>query len=290
MANVETAEEMHRLFNRTAQAYDQSGVAFFVPIARRLVEFADISRAASVLDVGCGRGAALLAAAEAVGEDGEVLGIDLSEEMAKYAAEAARERGLSHVTVSVMNGQEPDFPPGRFDAVIGSLSVFIWTRGAADLAPYARLLRPGGVLALSAPSFFPTDDGRWGLLPESIYDLLIPFMTPAKKAAGPAYPFADFADNWLVTPGSIEKVLTEAGYRDAVVHEEEFRLVVESGAQWVEWTRTTGMRRLWDRIEQTEGPGLADEVARRVDALKGEDGTITTPVPITYIRARAPQT
>ncbi|KIF75073.1 hypothetical protein QR77_16370 [Streptomyces sp. 150FB] len=288
MESVETTEEMHSLFNRTAEVYDQSGVAFFVPIGQRLVHIAGLTPGDSVLDVGCGRGAALFSAAETVGEKGEVVGIDISEEMAKYAAQAAGARGLSQVSVSVMNGQAPEFPAGRFDAVVGSLSLFIWTREASDLSPYLTLLRPGGTFALSAPSFFPTAEGRWGLLPSSVHDLLIPYMTRQGKSEGPDYPFANYADNWLVTPESIEKTLTGAGFTDVVAREEIFPLVAESGAQWVEWTRTTGMRRLWERIEQADGDGVAREVARRLDALKSEKGTITTPVPVMYISASAP--
>ncbi|GAA2268916.1 MULTISPECIES: class I SAM-dependent methyltransferase [Kitasatospora] len=289
MEKTETSEEMHRLFNRTAGVYDQTGVEFFVPVGRRLVEFAGLSAGESVLDVGCGRGAALYPAAVTVGAGGEAVGIDISEEMVRFAAEGADERGLSQVSTTVMNGQAPEFPAGRFDAVIASLSLFIWTKGAAELKPYLPLLRAGGRFAISTPSFFPTEGGRWGLMPEVVDDLLMPYMRPARAAEDRDFPFASVGNNWLISAESVERELTEAGFVEVEVLEEPLPLVVESGAQWVLWTRTTGMRRLWEKIEQLGDGGLADEVAARLDALKDDRGVITVPVPVTYIRARAPQ-
>ncbi|CAL9666594.1 hypothetical protein SUDANB15_07232 [Streptomyces sp. enrichment culture] len=60
-------------------------------------------------------------------------------------------------------------------------------------------------------------------------------------------------------------------------------ITVESGAQWVPWTRSHGMRGLWDRLSEQEAGELAAEVARRLDALRRADGTMTLPTPIVYI-------
>lgn len=65
-------------------------------------------------------------------------------------------------------------------------------------------------------------------------------------------------------------------------------ITVESGAQWVRWTRSHGMRRLWDRLSEQEAEELAAEVASRLDALCRADGTMTLPTTIVYMRARGP--
>ncbi|MBB1252318.1 class I SAM-dependent methyltransferase [Streptomyces alkaliterrae] len=290
MASAEKTAEMHDLFNRTARSYDQSGVEFFGPIGRRLVEFSGITAGKTVLDVGSGRGAALFPAAEAVGENGEVVGVDISEEMVGYALEDVRARGLKQVSVSVMNGQRPEFENARFDAVIGSCSLFIWVKGADDVTPYLRLLRAGGTFATAAPSFFSTVRGKWALFPEAVNDLLMPYMLQSLKQNG-AYDsqFAEAGANWLASEESIGKTLTEAGFIDVAVEEKDLPVVVKSGQEWVEFTYTTGMRGMWERIEENERAELVAEVSRRLDGLRGGSGDITVPVPIVYIRARAPQ-
>nr|UPA71901.1 aklanonic acid methyltransferase [Streptomyces sp.] len=281
---------MYDLFNRTAKAYDQSGVEFFRPIGRRLVEFSGIPAAASVLDVGAGRGAALFPAAAAVGGSGEVVGIDISEEMVKYAQADVDELGLKHVSLQVMNGQKPDFEAGRFDAVIGSCSLFIWVKDADDVRPYFELLRPGGRFATAAPSFFSTAHGKWALFPEAVNELLMPYMLQSLKQSG-AYDsqFANAGTNWLITADSIEKTLTDAGFVDVEVVEEELPVVVKSGEQWVQFTYTTGMRGMWERIEENERREVIAEVSRRLDALRDENGVITVSVPIVYMRASTPK-
>ncbi|MFD5751103.1 class I SAM-dependent methyltransferase [Streptomyces sp. NPDC127033] len=289
MGHSESTAEMYRVFNTAAGIYDQSGVEFFGPIGRKLVEYSGIGPGESVLDIGCGRGAALFPAADVVGAHGEVIGIDIAEEMVAHAEAGAKDRGLRQVTVRLMNGQAPAFPAARFDAVIGSFSVFIWTHGAPELRPYVPLLRPGGRFAASAPSFFPTATGKWGFLPEAVHDLLLPHLTKPKEGDAYDCPFANIHNNWLVTEEVVGATLTEAGFADVEVREEALPIVVESGAQWVEWTRSHGMRRLWDRLGEQESRELAEEVSGRLDALRGTDGRITLPTPIVYMRARAPR-
>ena len=62
-----TKQAVRDAFALAAPSYDRVGPAFFQTFGRRLVELADIRPGMSVLDVGCGAGAALLPAAEAAG-------------------------------------------------------------------------------------------------------------------------------------------------------------------------------------------------------------------------------
>ena len=59
--------QVARLFAELAPVYDSSGVEFFGPMARRLVELLAPRPGERALDIGCGRGAASLPLAEAVG-------------------------------------------------------------------------------------------------------------------------------------------------------------------------------------------------------------------------------
>ena len=75
------------LFGRAASTYDRVGPRFFCHFGRRLVEVARIPKGARVLDIATGTGAVLLPAIDAVGPQGYVTGIDLSEEMVQKASE-----------------------------------------------------------------------------------------------------------------------------------------------------------------------------------------------------------
>ncbi|WP_173874210.1 methyltransferase domain-containing protein [Streptomyces albus subsp. chlorinus] len=289
MAGPESTAEMHGIFNTTAAEYDQGGVEFFGPIGRNLVEFAAIGRGDRVLDVGCGRGAALLPAAAATGPEGEVIGIDIAENMVSYAERDAREHGFTHVTTQVANGQSPGFPPGHFDVVIGSFSIFIWTYGPADLEPYSRLLRPGGRFAVSAPSFILKPGEKWGFLPEPVHDLLFPHLVDPKDPDGYDCPYSNVRNNWLASQKLAASTLRQAGFTDITVWEEDRQLVLDSGMQWVRWTQTHGMRRLWQMLGEQEREELANEVADRLDTtMRKPDGTLTVPHPVVYASGHAP--
>src|SRR5450631_2653822 len=63
---------------------------FTLPIARHLVALARLEPQARVLDVGCGTGIVSRLAAEALGPEGRVVGLDLSDGMLRKAAELSR--------------------------------------------------------------------------------------------------------------------------------------------------------------------------------------------------------
>ena len=77
------------VFDRAAPEYGGERSPFFGTFGARLVELAKIAPDMHVLDVACGKGAALFPAAKRVGPQGCVTGIDLSAEMVQQTTERA---------------------------------------------------------------------------------------------------------------------------------------------------------------------------------------------------------
>lgn len=102
----------------------------------------------AVLDAGCGTGRALPALRAAVGPQGTVLGADLTPAMLEEAARAGR--GGSGVLLRADVARLP-LRDGVLDAVFGAGLISHLARPGADLAELARVVRPGGVLALFHP-------------------------------------------------------------------------------------------------------------------------------------------
>lgn len=109
-----------------------------------LLRQAGIGRGMRVLDLGTAIGELAFLAAELVGPEGEVVGVDQSADALAVAEQRARARELRNV--SFAQGDIASWsPPGTFDAVIGRL-VLIYLRDAvAVVRRHARALRPGGV-------------------------------------------------------------------------------------------------------------------------------------------------
>ncbi|MFJ7529597.1 methyltransferase domain-containing protein [Streptomyces griseus] len=102
----------------------------------------------AVLDAGCGTGRALPALRAAVGPEGTVLGVDLTPAMLEAAVRAGRGGSGTLVRADVARLPLRD---GALDAVFGAGLISHLASPEADAAELARVVRPGGVLALFHP-------------------------------------------------------------------------------------------------------------------------------------------
>ncbi|MEU1038486.1 methyltransferase domain-containing protein [Streptomyces sp. NPDC005907] len=101
-----------------------------------------------VLDAGCGTGRALPPLRAAVGASGVVIGADLTSAMLEAAVRAGRDRDgrLLRADVAALPVRT-----GSLDAVFGAGLIAHLPHPGEDLRELARVVRPGGVLALFHP-------------------------------------------------------------------------------------------------------------------------------------------
>ncbi|MEV8106920.1 methyltransferase domain-containing protein [Streptomyces sp. NPDC088135] len=102
----------------------------------------------AVLDAGCGTGRALPALRAAVGPQGTVLGVDLTPAMLASAVRAGRDH---EGTLLLADVARLPLRSGALDAVFGSGLISHLSHPGPDLAELARVVRPGGRLALFHP-------------------------------------------------------------------------------------------------------------------------------------------
>jgi arsenite methyltransferase len=106
--------------------------------------FADLPPGARVLDLGCGAGLDSVIAAQRVGPEGMVLGVDFSQAMLGRAWHGAHEAGLDNAVCCRAAAEELPLAGGSADIVLANgLFNLNPTRGAI-FQELARLLRPGG--------------------------------------------------------------------------------------------------------------------------------------------------
>ena len=113
----------------------------------------EIGKAATILDVGCGSGAAIRALA-AIAEHGRVFGVDYSR--ASVAAATTLNANLiaegrvhiEHAAVSKL-----PFTDDMFDLVTAVETHYYWPDPTADLRELLRVLKPGGSLVLVAEQY-----------------------------------------------------------------------------------------------------------------------------------------
>jgi ubiquinone/menaquinone biosynthesis C-methylase UbiE len=122
------------------------------PMTQRLLRAAGIGPGMRVLDLGSGAGDVALLAAELVGPDGSVTGIDRDARSIALAERRAEAEGLTWAGFRV--GAAEDFAGGgAYDAVVGRYVLIHQADPAAFLKAAAESLRPGGVIAFHEPDF-----------------------------------------------------------------------------------------------------------------------------------------
>lgn len=125
-------------------------------VARRLLEawqhpidWLDIPDGGVALDVGCGPGSITASLARAVGAGGLALGVDVSEPM---LARAVRVLAGSQAGFLRADAQRLPLRDNTVDAVISIAVLQLIPNPAVALGEMARVLKPGGRLALMVPT------------------------------------------------------------------------------------------------------------------------------------------
>jgi arsenite methyltransferase len=102
-----------------------------------------------VLDLGSGAGTDSLVAAQMVGEDGSVTGVDMTPEMLAKAGQAAAEMGVRNVEFVEAEAERLPFPDESFDVVISNGVIDLIPDKDAVFDELFRVLRSGGRMQIA---------------------------------------------------------------------------------------------------------------------------------------------
>ena len=110
---------------------------------------ADLHEGETVLDLGSGAGADVLISARRVGPTGRAIGIDMTDEMLDLARANAAEAGVENVEFIKGYLEELPLPDASVDVVISNCVINLAADKTVVIREAARVLRPGGRLAVS---------------------------------------------------------------------------------------------------------------------------------------------
>lgn len=102
-----------------------------------------------VLDVACGTGLVAFAAAQAVGPQGHVIGIDLADRMVDAARRRAVESEVPNVEFARMDAEHLNLPDASFDVALCAFGLMYMPDPERAVREMHRVLRPGGRLGLA---------------------------------------------------------------------------------------------------------------------------------------------
>jgi ubiquinone/menaquinone biosynthesis C-methylase UbiE len=157
-------------YGAAADHYNLAALNFWDRFGTATVSRLPLTAGHIVLDLCCGAGASAIPAARVAGPEGRVLGIDVAEPLLEIARARAAREGLANIGFRYGDATRTALPDGSFDAVICVFGVFFAPDMAGFVAKMWRLVRPGGVLAITTwgPGLFePASTAFW----ESVRDV-----------------------------------------------------------------------------------------------------------------------
>jgi SAM-dependent methyltransferase len=218
------------------------------PVLDALLSAARIQERENVLDIGCGCGAATLAAAVRL-TAGQATGVDLSRPMLDLARQRAGK--CSHVTFVEADAQTCAFESGT-DVVISRFGTMFFDDPVAAFANIRRGVKDQGRLCVA--TWGPLLANEWLLVPGAA--LLKYTANPPTDEPGPGM----FSQS---DPDQVRMMLSAAGWRNARVEPCEVVLRIGSDiADAVDYLADQGIaRRVLDTIAPPHRPRALEEVA-----------------------------
>ncbi len=251
------ARRVADVFNRVAAGYDREALRFFPYAADRLIARLKPARGMKILDIATGTGVVAMAAAQAVGAAGRVVGIDLAEGMLEQAEKKLRQFGIDNIDLHSMDAMRLDFRSAYFDSAVCSYGLFFLPDMQAAVREWRRVLKPTGSLMF-------TSFGEQAFRP--MIDL---FMARFKRYCPGANPPAA---GKLTTPEACRDLLTAAGYTDVEVVSEPLGYHLKGAADWWEVVYNSGLRGMLDQLPQDQRLSFQREHREEVQRLVSPQG------------------
>lgn len=245
-------DTLQGIFTRSASSYGR--IRYFPLFGEWLVETAQIPEGAKVLDIACGRGAVLFPAAERVGPNGQVIGIDLAAGMARETQMEIERRGLKQAEARQMDAEHLTLPDSFFDFVLCGFSLQFFPNLNQALSEFRRVLKPAGRVAVTT---WAADDERWNW-----YDDLRNMYVAIIKLGSQS----------LDQPDDIRRWFTEAGFKDIHITTKALDMVYVDEEEWWNVGWSLSGRAGLEKLSAEELERLKAVAFEKVQAQKQEDG------------------
>ena len=245
---------------------------FLWPVSQRMIAAAKLQPGMRVLDVGTGTGDLALHVAHQVGNQGSVLGIDLSGEMLKSAKSRATSLRLDNTQFKEAAADLFAAEPQSFDAIVGRFSVIFFPDVVAGLSHLRSLVKPEGRVCFSTWTSLPVN--RAFAIPLEAIRPYAEGVAVDEHAPGPLQ---------LSGEGQFADALVQAGFTN--ICEEEVSLYQFAPSPEAYWQMlvevSSSFRKQLEQLSESDREGVRESVMRSL-AEWTVDGVVRVPA-----RARA---
>jgi SAM-dependent methyltransferase len=236
-----------------------------------------------VVDLGCGFGDTTQWLAGLVGEEGEAVGIDVSEPFIETARKEAEEAGAGNVRFEVGDVQVTEFGE-TFDYAFSRMGIMFFANPVQALRNVRAALAPGG--RLCAVVWRRKLDNEWVSRAEQVVDRYLDHPEETEEPTCGPGPFS------MANADTVSEQLKIAGFEEITLRRCDLPLKIGKDLDHaVEFNMSLGpageVLRLWeDRVDEVR-PRIAGELREALAEFEGPDG-VFAPASTWIIGARAP--
>ena len=187
------------------------------PLGERVIQGLDLKEETKILDIGCGCGATTLEIAKIVNQ-GEVIGVDISEPMLERATKTASDMMLTNTSFQVKDVQVDEMPRSYFDVAFSRFGVMFFEDPFEAFKNINHSLKDNG--QLSFVCWQHASLNPWQSLSIQVIKEFLDLPAPPPKSPGP-FAFED--------KSYIEEILNASGFRDIEIKDNQEDIVMFSG-------------------------------------------------------------
>ena len=149
-SNSDATYTLGRTSHETTRLIEQSRI--YGESTHRLCKRAGITKGMRVLEIGSGAGDVALTLAELVGQDGQVVGVDVNAEILDTARQRATEADVRNVEFIAGDARTLAFAD-KFDAIVGRFVLMYMADPGQAFAKLLTHLNPSGIVAFQEPEY-----------------------------------------------------------------------------------------------------------------------------------------
>ena len=187
------------------------------PLGERVIQGLDLKEETKILDIGCGCGATTLEIAKIVNQ-GEIIGVDISEPMLERATQTASDMALTNISYQVKDVQVDEMPNNYFDIAFSRFGVMFFEDPFEAFNNINHSLKDDG--QLSFVCWQHASLNPWQSLSIQVIKEFLDLPAPPPKSPGP-FAFED--------KSYIEEILNASGFRDIEIKDNQEDIVMFSG-------------------------------------------------------------
>ena len=187
------------------------------PLGERVIQGLDLKEETKILDIGCGCGATTLEIAKIVNQ-GEVIGVDISEPMLERATQTASDMALTNISYQVKDVQVDEMPNNYFDIAFSRFGVMFFEDPFEAFNNINHSLKDDG--QLSFVCWQHASLNPWQSLSIQVIKEFLDLPAPPPKSPGP-FAFED--------KSYIEEILNASGFRDIEIKDNQEDIIMFSG-------------------------------------------------------------